>query len=121
VQPEQVVEIDYTNWRGKRSIRQIVPRRLVWENNEWHPETQWLIHALDFAKGVERTFAVKSIHSWKPFVEKPKDENQWLLHCRHGQSCFRHGQCMYGCKLKDNPKLKEWMQQEAAETMKSVI
>ena len=63
---KQIVEIDYTNWRGERSKRRIVPMRLTWENNEWHPETQWLLEALDVEKKEMRTFAFTNIHSWSP-------------------------------------------------------
>lgn len=66
---KQVVEIDYTNWRGERSKRRIVPMRLSWENNEWHPETQWILHALDMDKREGRDFALASIHSWTPAPE----------------------------------------------------
>lgn len=62
----QVVEIDYTNWRGERSKRRIVPMSIAWENNEWHPETQWILEALDVDKRESRSFALASIHSWTP-------------------------------------------------------
>lgn len=62
----QVVEIDYTNWRGERSIRKIVPMRIAWENSEWHPETQWILEAIDIEKQENRSFAFASIHSWTP-------------------------------------------------------
>lgn len=58
------VLIDYTNWRGERSTRRIRSLRLVFENNEWHPETQWLLEAVDLDKGAERSFAMSGIHSW---------------------------------------------------------
>jgi predicted DNA-binding transcriptional regulator YafY len=63
---EQVVEIDYTNWRGERSKRLIVPMSVSWTNNEWHPETQWLLEALDVNIREGRTFALANIHSWTP-------------------------------------------------------
>jgi predicted DNA-binding transcriptional regulator YafY len=63
----QVVEIDYTNWRGERLIRCIVPTGVVaFENNEWHLEPQWLLEAIDIEKDEIRMFAMRSIHSWKP-------------------------------------------------------
>ncbi len=62
----QVVEIDYTNWRGERSTRKIVPMRIAFENSEWHPETQWILEALDVEKHELRGFAFANIHSWKP-------------------------------------------------------
>lgn len=63
---KQVVEIDYTNWRGERSKRRIVPLSLTWENNKWHPETQWMLNAIDVDKRQTRIFALASIHSWVP-------------------------------------------------------
>ena len=50
---------------GERAVRRIRPLRLVFENNEWHPDTQWLLEAVDLDKGEERTFAMSNIHSWK--------------------------------------------------------
>lgn len=64
--PNRNVEIDYTNWRGKRSRRLIHPLGWAFENNEWHPETQWLLEAVDVATGETRTFALSNIHSWAP-------------------------------------------------------
>ena len=63
------VRIDYTNWRGERSIRLVKPLRLEFENSEWHPETQWVLYAVDLDKGVERVFAMKDLHSWEPVHE----------------------------------------------------
>jgi hypothetical protein len=62
------VIIDYTNWRGERSERRILPSRIVFKSNEWHPERQWLLEAIDLDKGslAFRTFALKDIHSWRP-------------------------------------------------------
>lgn len=63
--PEEVI-IDYTNWRGEREFRRIRPLCIVFENNEWHPDTQWLLKAIDVERDVERTFALANIHSWRP-------------------------------------------------------
>lgn len=62
---ETRVEIDYTNWRGERSIRTITSGRVKFASNEWHPEPQWLLEAYDWPKGW-RDFAMEDIHSWKP-------------------------------------------------------
>jgi predicted DNA-binding transcriptional regulator YafY len=62
--PRQDVIIDYTNWRGERAVRRIRPVSISFENNEWHPETQWLLEAVDLVKNETRTFALKNIHSW---------------------------------------------------------
>lgn len=65
--PGQHVLIDYTNWRGERSIRPIVPNmESLWYGfNDWHKEAQWLLDAYDVEKGDIRTFAMKDIHSWR--------------------------------------------------------
>jgi predicted DNA-binding transcriptional regulator YafY len=65
--PKKAVLIDYTNHRGERAMRRIHPLSLSFENNEWHPETQWILEAADLDKGGElRGFALKDIHSWQP-------------------------------------------------------
>ena len=61
---EEVV-IDYTNWRGIRSERKIVPRCIAFGSTEHHPDPQWLLVAEDVVKGVRRIFAMNSIHSWR--------------------------------------------------------
>lgn len=63
------VLIDYTNWRGERALRKILPFGLVFGSNQFHPEPQWLVQALDLKKGENRSFALKDIHSWKPLSE----------------------------------------------------
>jgi predicted DNA-binding transcriptional regulator YafY len=62
------VVIDYTNYRGERSMRRIRPTNLVWDSNEWHPVEQWLLIAWDLDKDASRAFAVSGIHSWVPLT-----------------------------------------------------
>lgn len=63
----RIVEIDYTNWRGHRRVRQIVPVAVTFDSNDYHPEPQWLLLAYDGAdKSVVKTFAMSRIHSWTP-------------------------------------------------------
>jgi predicted DNA-binding transcriptional regulator YafY len=64
------VIIDYTNWRGERALRRILPLSLSFENNQWHPETQWILEAVDVEKNVIRGFALANIHSWSPPLPK---------------------------------------------------
>lgn len=61
-----LVMIDYTNWRGIRRKRVVVPVAITFEGSVWHPERQWLLKARDVEKGDERFFAMKDIHSWEP-------------------------------------------------------
>ena len=58
------VEIEYTNYRGERGRRVIVPTLLYFGSTPWHTEPQWLLSAYDVAKGAARTFAMRDIHDW---------------------------------------------------------
>ena len=66
----QQVQIVYTNHRGKTRDRLIQPVGLVWSNgNEWHPEPQWLLDAVDLEKGEIRSFAMKDVYNWGSIQE----------------------------------------------------
>ena len=58
--------IDYTNWRGERAERRVIPYTLKWGSNEWHPEMQWMMLAHDVDKKLDRWFAMNAVHSWRP-------------------------------------------------------
>lgn len=59
------VRIDYVNWRGARAWRVVVPQAIWFGGTEWHPEPQWLLKALDVAKGEVRDFALKDVKAWE--------------------------------------------------------
>jgi len=61
----RIVVIDYTNYRGERSWRRIEPLHLHFGSNEYHPEPQWLLDAMDVEKRALRSFAMKDVHAWK--------------------------------------------------------
>jgi hypothetical protein len=64
---KRAIVIDYTNHRGERGLRRVVPDEggLHYEMTEWHPERQWILYAFDLDKGARRGFALKDIHqSW---------------------------------------------------------
>ena len=65
------VRIDYTNYRGERAWRWVLPKRIEFGWNEWHQEPQWLLTALDLDKDAEREFAMKDIHAWMPRIRAP--------------------------------------------------
>lgn len=61
------VEIDYTNWRGERRIRRILPTgEIAFKDTPSHPEVQWLLEAVDPEDNKTKWFAMKDIHSWRP-------------------------------------------------------
>lgn len=61
---QKSIKILYTNWKGETAIRHIVPIRLEYLANEWHPEEQWCLIAFDLDKQAERSFACKDIKNW---------------------------------------------------------
>lgn len=61
----QVVTIRYKNYRGEISTRRIVPKKIWFGSNEYHPEEQWLLDAHDLEKDAERSFAIKDISDWQ--------------------------------------------------------
>ncbi|MEK6961440.1 MAG: WYL domain-containing protein [Nanoarchaeota archaeon] len=63
---KRAVQIIYTNYRGETSERTIIPVELIFGKNEWHPQEQWMIRAIDVEKGAVRTFTLKDIKSWNP-------------------------------------------------------
>lgn len=60
----RVAKIDYVNWRGERATREILPIRIEWGSNEWHPTPQWLLVALDMRRAEIRSFAMAGILGW---------------------------------------------------------
>lgn len=59
--PEPVLTITYTNWRGETAPRRIKPIKFFFGETSWHPQPQWLLHALDVDRNLERHFAVTGI------------------------------------------------------------
>jgi len=54
------VVIDYTNWKGARRKRQIIPMSLTLGANDYHPDEQWLLSAMDLEDGYAvKTFTVE--------------------------------------------------------------
>lgn len=61
---KEIVFIVYTNYKGKTSVRRIIPKQLFFGHNEWHTEDQWLMVAYDLEKEADRTFALKDVKAW---------------------------------------------------------
>jgi predicted DNA-binding transcriptional regulator YafY len=66
VQEQQArqVRIDYTNWRGVRTVRRIEPRGIWFGTSRFHVGEQWFLSALDVEKQEVRDFALTSLHAW---------------------------------------------------------
>ena len=62
------VEIDYTNYRGERRLRKILPLRWSFGQNAYHKDgEQWFVTAVDLETEQIRTFAMKD----KLWLNKP--------------------------------------------------
>ncbi len=60
-QSKKEIKILYKNYRGEVAHRRIIPKSITFTSNEWHPEKQFLLTALDVEKGEDRHFAMKDI------------------------------------------------------------
>lgn len=70
VKASGAVIIDYTNHRGERRERRILPQSLLWypEGTEWHQGPQWILWAVDleeYETKPNKGFAMSGIHGWK--------------------------------------------------------
>lgn len=68
---DQVVVLVYTNYRGERATRRIIPERIWFGATDWHPEPQWLLDAFDIDRGAERSFAIKDVEQFGGTVDVP--------------------------------------------------
>ena len=66
VNEEEVVEIDYRNWRGETIKTKIVPEHIFFGSANSHTEDQWFLNAYDLEWNDFRDFALKDIISWIP-------------------------------------------------------
>lgn len=68
--PGTPVDLDYTNWKGERRTRRILPLvgSIRCAETPWHTPAQWVFDAFDLERDGEpiRTFAMKDVHSWRP-------------------------------------------------------
>lgn len=62
----ETVVIDYTNHKGIRTERMIIPMCIWYGETKYHPGNQWMLKATDVLRNDERDFAMNQIHSWRP-------------------------------------------------------
>ena len=59
---DRAVHLDYTNWKGERRWRRVLPQSLWYGTTSYHPTPQWFIRAVDLEKNAVRDFADKDLH-----------------------------------------------------------
>jgi predicted DNA-binding transcriptional regulator YafY len=62
--PQEPISFDYSNHRGERGFRKVLPFRLWFGVTEFHPAPQWFLRAWDFNRNAMRDFAITSIYGW---------------------------------------------------------
>lgn len=65
VVPDDLVVIDYTNHRGERGERLIMPLSIAFRPSRFYPATQWLLTAFCRDRMAWREFAMANIHGWR--------------------------------------------------------
>lgn len=63
VDPSKAISFVYTNYAGVTEIRRLVPVKLEWGSNQYHPEPGWLLYAWCLDKKAMRTFAWSGIRA----------------------------------------------------------
>lgn len=58
---DRPVRILYKNYKGKEKYRDIIPLKLFYGSNQWHPEPQYLLQAFDLDKKEVRDFALNNL------------------------------------------------------------
>ena len=56
------IMVDYTNYKGERSIRRIFPTNMFYGTTEYHPQPQYLLTVHDFDKKDQRIYALSGFH-----------------------------------------------------------
>lgn len=59
------VELVYTNYKGEKSIRKVLPVHIWFGETVWHPDLQWFLDAWDVDRQAMRSFAMVAVDSWK--------------------------------------------------------
>jgi predicted DNA-binding transcriptional regulator YafY len=60
------VQIDYTNHRGERRLRLVLPITIWFGKSAYHPYASWILTAKCLEKNETRHFFMGNIHEWKP-------------------------------------------------------
>lgn len=60
----QAIKIDYTNHRGERRVRNIIPIKIRFTATPEHKDAQWILDGFDLDKKSFRSYSFSGIHSF---------------------------------------------------------
>jgi hypothetical protein len=66
------IDVIYTNFRGEKRVRRIVPLHIYFGKTKHHEYDQWLVCVNDVEKGEERVYALRDIEQWFVGQRLPK-------------------------------------------------
>ncbi|MCK1585451.1 hypothetical protein IVB03_39345 [Bradyrhizobium sp. 168] len=84
------IEFEYTNWEGRKGIRQAIPLSIRFGKSEWHGVPQWLMLAYDIDKRAEREYAMADMQfedGFLPGIDLAPNEPQQPEHLAPGGFC----------------------------------
>lgn len=64
----RAIRADYTNWRGERRLRSLIPLQLHFGYTPHHPEPQWLLHCHDIEDDKTKEFALLGFHNFEKYA-----------------------------------------------------
>jgi predicted DNA-binding transcriptional regulator YafY len=65
IKDKRVLEFDYVNYKGVESHRIVLVYEIYYGGNQYHPDLQWFMKALDINKKETRDFAMKDMKKVK--------------------------------------------------------
>lgn len=66
INKDEIVEVDYTNWRGETTRSKVIPEHIFFGSAQWDLEDQWFLNVYDLEWDAYRDIAMKDIISWSP-------------------------------------------------------
>lgn len=79
IHAEQILEFGYTNYRGVYGLRHAMPIKLEFGSDQYHPDPQWLMTAIDVDKSAYRRFAVNDMMMAKAIRDRNRFDAQLAL------------------------------------------
>lgn len=69
IKMRRAVRFIYTNYKGDRGIRRIIPEKISFDKTPYYPRKGWLLHGFDLDKKEIRVFSMEKIEG--PLIPLP--------------------------------------------------